>query len=206
MEINVMHRGLDVIRSQMSSLSKNMPREMAIAGKKTGKKARILIARKLATLIKQPMKVLKKSVYYKSSRNGVLIRVRKFLIAIKRFKPTQNKGGVQVAIRKGSFNPTTLRKQAVKESYPTGFMGPTPKTRAIKLNGHPFQRRGSARLPIRRIPAVSITATVESSGLVQIFGAEIKAEYQKQLIERVRFLTVKKERRLTWQKAKLNPT
>jgi hypothetical protein len=201
MELRVEYRGIDAVRAQLLDLSNNMPKEIAIAGTETAKKARKMIARKLATVIRQPIKNLLKATYYKSRSDGVLIRIRSFEIALRRFKPTQNKQGVSVATRRGAFNASTLKKQTIKDNYPGAFMGPNPKKRSPKLRGNPVKRVGRSRLPIKALPAVSVVATTDQSGLTQILAEEIKVEYGKQILERVRMLTLKKQKKLTWQVA-----
>lgn len=197
-----------VLRNRLIAMQENMTKEIRVAAWKAQKRIRGQIASELTKIINQPRKVLIKATYSKIAKTGSSFAVHirgEFAIAIKRFKPKHVKQGVvaQTGRKTVHQNPVTGQVQPAdtgKVTFAGGFMGTRPGVTSIKLRGTPVRRKGKKRLPIQAIPAVNIVLTVHQNPEMLPHIVEMtKAEFEKQVRERIRFLTLKKQKKLTWQ-------
>ena len=203
-------RGFDALRDlrdQIGAMQENVTKEIRVAAWRAQKRIRGQIAKELTTIVNQPRKLLIKATYSKIKPDGSFIVVIRgeFAVAIKRFKPKHVKQGVVAKTGKKTVyqNPFTGKVQTAdtgKVTFDGGFMGPKPGVPAAKLRGVPARRKGSRRLPIEAIPAVNIVLTIyQNQTMLPQLLKLTKAEFEKQVRERIRFLTLKKQKKLTWQ-------
>jgi len=205
--VEVKADGMRELRDRLAAMDVNVTKEVRIAYWKAQKRIRSLIAGLISkNVINQPKKVCQKAVYSKMRDDGFVVVIRgEFSIAIKRFKPKQNKKGVtaQTGKKVVKQNPFTGKVDTVnkgKEFYPGAFMGPKPGIKAPKLNGAVVQRVGKARMPIKAVSAVNVVLSLKNvEGTIEKLMALSKDEAVKQVRERIRFLTVKKQGKLNWQ-------
>lgn len=194
--IKIESGGLKILEAELAAMPVVLKKEMRIAAWKAQKRGRNEVARRIAKDIKQPAKRLKGASYAKMlpEGKGFMFIIRAiFRIAIKRFKPKHTKAGVTVSIRK--------QGSSRKEVYPKGFMGGTHKTQSVKLRGTPMERKGKERYPIRAIPAINLTQEIRNAaGMVGDIAGMLRDEYQKQVVERIRFIKVKLSGKLRNQK------
>ena len=191
------------LAAKLEGIAKNVPQEIAIAGKEAGYKGRRLVAKQMAKHIKLPQKRLLKTCYVKSDRNGATLIVRgAFRIAVKRFKSARTSGGMSVTVGPnntinvyGAFN--TTRKRAGKSgSRKAGAVKHVP---IAKLNKQVVKRKGASRLPINAIPAVRPVQVLRETQSVEQIFVDMRLLFFKTLQRRVRFLTRKKAGNLNWQ-------
>jgi hypothetical protein len=196
------------LAAKLDGIAKNVPQEIAIAGKEAGFKGRRLIAKEMVKYIKLPQKRLLKTCYVKSDRNGATLTIRgNFRIALNRFKATRTARGIEVAIGPGratqfhsAFN--TTRKRAAKNtrrksaSAKSGAIKQMPIT---KLRGQIIKRDGASRLPISAVPAVRPTQVLQETRAIERIWVDMRLLFFKTLQRRVRFLTRKKAGNLNWQ-------
>jgi hypothetical protein len=188
--------GLRGLRDALASMEVDVPKEMAIAGKKASKRGRGIAAKQAAKVIAQPQKVLRSATRYGRDGEAFTVRVKKkFRISMRRFKPKQIEAGVVVQTGKGSRGKSVIIG---------AFMGPRilyGGRAAVKLNGQVVQRVSKARLPIEAVRAVVVTEKLlENYGIIENISQDITADYGKQIRERIRFLKVKMAGKLRNQK------
>lgn len=185
--------GLRGLRDALASMEVDVPKEMAIAGKKASKRGRSIAAKQAGKVIAQPQKVLRSATRYGRDGEAFTVRIRKkFRISMRRFKPKQTRAGVIVQTGKGSGGKSVIAG---------AFMGPRPGVVAVKLRGQVMQRAGQSRYPIEAVRAVAVTERLlENYGIVENIAQDITAEYGKQIRERIRFLKVKMAGKLRNQK------
>jgi hypothetical protein len=176
--------GLRGLRDALASMEVDVPKEMAIAGKKASKRGRGIAAKQAAKVIAQPQKVLRAATRYGRDGEAFTVRVKKkFRISMRRFNPKQTRAGVVVRTGKGSGGKAVIAG---------AFMGPRPGVVAVKLRGQVMQRAGQSRYPIEAVRAVAVTERLlENYGIVENIAQDITADYGKQIRERIRFLKVK---------------
>lgn len=199
--------GLRDLRDRLAAMQVDVKKEVRIASWKAQKRIRSLIAGLLSkNVINQPKKVTSKAVYSKMRDDGFLIVIRgNFSVAIKRFKPKQNKKGVTAktgkkTVKQNPFTGKIATESTGKEFFPSAFMGPKPGTSSIKLRGAVVKRKTKARLPIQSVPAVNVVLSLKNvEGTVEKLVAMSQEEIVKQVKERIRFLTLKQQKRLNWQ-------
>lgn len=195
------------LRDQLGAMQENVTKEIRVAAWRAQKRIRGQIASELTKIINQPRKLMIKATYSKIKPDGSFIIVirKEFAIAVKKFRPKHVKAGVVAKTGKKVVyqNPFTGKVQTSdtgKQTFPGGFMGPRPGVPATKLRGTPVRRVGSKRKPIQAIPAINVVLTIHQNPdkLPKIIKLA-QAEFEKQVRERIRFLTVKKQKKLTWQ-------
>ena len=205
--VNVEAKGIRELRDRLAAMQVDVKKEVRIASWKAQKRIRSLIAGLISkNVVNQPKKVTSKAVYSKMRDDGFLIVIRgNFSVSIKRFKPKQNKKGVTAKTGKKAVkqNPFTGKVDTVstgKEFFPSAFMGPRPGVSSTKLRGAVVQRKSKSRLPIGAVPAVNIVLSLKNvEGTVQKLVAMSQDELVKQVKERIRFLTLKQQKKLNWQ-------
>lgn len=205
--VNVEAKGIRELRDRLAAMQVDVKKEVRIASWKAQKRIRSLIAGLISkNVVNQPKKVTSKAVYSKMRDDGFLIVIRgNFSVSIKRFKPKQNKKGVTAKTGKKTVkqNPFTGKVDTVstgKEFFPSAFMGPRPGVSSTKLRGAVVQRKSKSRLPIGAVPAVNIVLSLKNvEGTVQKLVAMSQDELVKQVKERIRFLTLKQQKKLNWQ-------
>jgi hypothetical protein len=205
--VEVKADGMRELRDRLAAMDANVTKEVRIAYWKAQKRIRSLIAGLISkNVINQPKKVCQKAVYSKMRDDGFVVVIRgEFSIAIKRFKPKQNKQGVTAKTGKKVVkqDPRTGKKDTLnngKEFYKSAFMGPRPGVQSTKLKGAVVQRVGKARMPIKAVSAVNVVLSLKNvEGTIEKLMALSKDEAVKQVRERIRFLTVKKQGKLNWQ-------
>lgn len=135
--------------------------------------------------IRQSLSAKKKVVDYRLQREfashkrlsgSITIKDRPEL-PLKTFRPRQLKSGVSVRIRKGES--MTRFKSA---------FGPKIK----RLGGHVYRRKGKQRLPIVRLPGVSLAKEATAVGAVQRVRREAPALLQKNLRRRIDLIAIRR--------------
>lgn len=205
--VKVEAKGIRELRDRLAAMQVDVKKEVRIASWKAQKRIRSLIAGLISkNVVNQPKKVTSKAVYSKMRDDGFLIVIRgNFSVSIKRFKPKQNKKGVTAKTGKKTVkqNPFTGKVDTVstgKEFFPSAFMGPRPGVSSTKLRGAVVQRKSKSRLPIGAVPAVNIVLSLKNvEGTVEKLVAMSQDELVKQVKERIRFLTLKQQKKLNWQ-------
>jgi hypothetical protein len=164
-----------------------MEKEMKIVVSKTGKQARIPIAKGLGKIVKVKQKFLKKVTRAEQTNEGAVLVLRgKFRVAIKWFKPRQTKKGITVKPYKMASRANAARQ------YDRGFMGPRPGVPTATLRGQAVYRTTAARSPIAAIPAVVPVADLkEHPGLLEGIVQDVSGELANQIRLRIRYLTRK---------------
>lgn len=205
-EVGIQIRGMAEMREMLAKMQEDVPREIAIAASKTGKKAINQIGKVASKIVAMPAKRLKKVAYYKANSRGVLVRIRGvFNVALKHFKPNQNKTGTTARVSRGGGVAHNRSNRPMPNAVPGAFMGSRPGRTTVKLRGQVMQRKGKQRLPIEAVQAMNLANSLRKNNAVNAIIDGVKDEFVKQVKERIRFLMVKKQRRLTWQKPKPNP-
>ena len=188
--------GLRSLRQAMSELEANMPKEMKTATSKTIRRGKSITAKKLSRIIKAKQKILR--AVGRGKREGqqaFFILSGNFRISWKWFKPVQTKSGVTVKATRVPLSPQTVAQ------LNKAFMGPRPGVVAVKLRGQVMRRKAVSGRAINAVPAmVPVEMLRQNPAMVDEIVADLTAEYEKQLRERIRFLKVKMAGKLRNQK------
>ena len=175
----------------ISDLGFNARKELRIAVNKTAKKVESTAAKEIQGELATTQKVIKEKII-KSDRKGnaamseVIIK-KSARIALKKF------GAKHVKESKKQTGGVTYRisKTKGRQTLPHAFMGPRSGVSAIKLKGGVYQRAGKKRLPIYQLYGPSPWGVFTKKGMVQPTVKVGKEELEKQIVDRVRFLTLK---------------
>ena len=145
--VSTSSKSYEKIVSQFKELGRDVNNELQIATKKTAKMGARVVAKEVQSELggtisqKEVLRQVKYRPYGKTGQQITIPKGRRF--SLKRFKPTQTPAGVTY----------TMRGQ--KKTTIGAFMGPRPRKKATKLNGHVFKRIGKARLPITKLTTAS---------------------------------------------------
>lgn len=205
-------------REKLQSLSDNMPQEIAIAASQTGYRGRRILAKAAQRFIKAiPQKRLIKAFYYRKKGTEVtIIGNGKFRIALKNFKPSPYSRGVVLAKQTNDGRPAVIqsaftstrtlpkawKKGARNKAKANAVTKPFKNKPITKFNGHPMQRLGKSRLPIKRVPGVNVNVVLLHNNALENIYVDLRDVFIKQLKRRVRFLDRKRRGELNWQQGK----
>lgn len=192
------NRSMDQLAATLKTVSDNIIKEMGIATWETAKVSKAIIAKDVTNQIRVKQSDVKKVIKQKRNYTQAIVTLKKSSrFPLKRFSPRQTKAGVTYRIS----------KSGKRELLPGGFMGPKPGVLAPKLHGHVWIRkgylapgasgprmRGGARMrePIYIPRGPSPLGVVLKGERLKPITIEMKAELRKQVIDRIRYLRLKK--------------
>lgn len=175
----------DPLIKSLDNVASNLTKELRIVSWKTAKKAKSLIAKQVVKELATPQKIVRAQL---STRRGsgpkATVTLKKSSrISLREFKPRQTKKGVSYRISKSQG----------RKIIQGAFTGPKPGLTFVKFRGHAFKRVGKSRLPIVKLFGPSPWGVFVVNKQQQQVNPQINAELRKQLAERVRFKTLKKQ-------------
>lgn len=179
--VSTSSKSYEKIVSQFKELGRDVNNELQIATKKTAKLGQSVVAKEVQSELGGSLtqKEIKKQIKYRPyGKNGQQITIpkgRRF--SLKRFKPTQNAAGVTYKMRQ-------------RHTALGAFMGPRPRKKAGKLNGHVFKRVGKARLPITKLTSASpwgvMNPNTSRMPLMDFAVNEIGIKFNEQIQRRIK--------------------
>lgn len=185
--------GLNALKNVLTEMPKRLPREMAMVANKTVKahgnqiSATINGGKKATKTIPNPIAITQKEIkktigqVKKASPTDLVAKLkiaRDPRPSLKAFKARQTKSGVTYKISKKG------KRQKIKSAFIVKTKG-----------GHVFARQGKKRLPIRKLKGPSILAVYLKNELLAWSKEELSEEQQKQILRRIRAITVSAIRR-----------
>jgi hypothetical protein len=167
----------------ISDLGFNARKEIHIALGSVAKKVRTESARKLRIELNAPVRVLKKAIQVKRSKDAdwlaaTIIMIAGHKIPIKYFGARQTKSGVAFKV-----------SQSNSGKLPTAFV-------VRKYEKRVYQRTGKQRGPLTHQKGPAPGEVYKSSGVVDVALKVAAEELPKQINERIRFLTLKAQGKL----------
>lgn len=177
--------GTKEARAALQNVTDNLKKQMGIVAWKAATKGKSLIAKDITQELAVPQKVVREQVNANrvGGRDAEVVLKKSRRISLREFGARQNKTGVSYRISK-----TQGRKTVAG-----AFQGPRPGVMKSSWKGNVFKRVGKKRLPIRKLRGVSPWGSFVKRNRIKPVGAQIQAELRKQLNERVRYLTLKKQ-------------
>lgn len=177
--------GLKETRAALQAVTNNLKKEMAIVSWKAAQKGKSLIAKDITQELAVPQKIVRNEVSATrvGGRDAEVVLKKSRRIPLRDFGARQNKIGVTYRISK-TRGQTTLAG---------AFQGPRPGVIKSSWKGNVFKRKGKARMPIRKARGVSPWGSFVKRRRIEPVGEQIQYELRKQLRERVRYLTLKKQ-------------
>jgi hypothetical protein len=169
------------------SIGSNLKKELAVAINKTAKKCESSIAKKVSKEIVVSQKVIKSQLQVQKAKAGGEQRATVTLkvstrIPLRDFGARQTKAGVSYKISRTSG----------RGFVQGAFQGPKPGVMKASWRGNVFKRTTKSRLPIVKLMGPSVWGAFVINDHVSMTAEETQAELQKQVEERIRFLTLKK--------------
>lgn len=176
-------RRLEAIAKNVGS---NLKRELAVAVNKTAKKCESSIAKKVAKEIVVSQKVVKSQLSTEKAKAVGEQRAKVTLkvstrIPLRDFGARQTRAGVSYKIS----------RQSGRGFVQGAFQGPRPGVMKASWKGHVFKRTTKSRLPIVKLMGPSVWGAFVLNNHVAMTTEETQFELQKQIEERIRFLTLK---------------
>lgn len=172
---------LAAVRKVIDELGFNARKELRVAVSKTQKQVQRAAARKLKTIIRAPIRILKRAIVNgKSTNDGlsalVLLRAG-YKVPVKYLGARQTKKGI------------SYRDIGGKGFVPSGF-------KVKKYSDNAYTRKAKSRGPLQKIVGPAPGDVYESGGVTQVALATAAEQLPKQIQERVRFLTLKAQGKL----------
>lgn len=184
MQISIQSNDFLTLRNTLERVSKNIDKELYTISSKVGTKAKSELGKAVTSEIAIKLKDVRKDITIQKVKPiGVRVTLhKKNRFSLKRFNPRQNSQGVTYKIEK------TGGRKLIKGA----FMGPNPSVTSVRLYGHVWERKGKARLPIRKKKGPSAAGVLSKHpsrvrAVVRLLGAETK----KQLERRIKFRLLK---------------
>lgn len=178
------------VEKVLTDLGANIKIQMSAAVSKTAAKVRTQAARRLATELAAPIKILKKivvkgkmnrkdrdsmaSVIYLNPGHPIPLRY----FGAKQYK--KGKGGVTYRV-----SPSAGRRSIIRDAFIVDRFG-----------GNVYRRKGKNRIPLEQQYGPAPGDVFESSGVIDLAVKTAETELPKQIQERVRFLTLKAQGKL----------
>lgn len=161
----------------LDNVVKNLPKELRIVSWKVANKTKALIAKSVTRELAVAQKVVRSQMaQVRKEPTGAMVTLKKTRrIPLKKFGARQTKKGVSYRISK-----TEGRKKIASAFIVT------------KLGGHVFKRVGKQRLPIQKLFGPSPWGVFAINERQRHVTPQVEAEMRKQLTERLRFKTLKK--------------
>ena len=179
--VSTSNKSYEKIVRQFKELGKDVTNELQIASKKTAKMGARIVAKEVQSELggtitqTEVLKQVKYRPYGKTGQQITIPKGRRF--SVKRFKPTQNSAGVTYKLRQ-------------RHTALGAFMGPRPRKKAAKLNGHVFKRVGKARLPITKLTTASpwgvMNPNTSRMPLMDFAVNEIGIKFNEQIQRRIK--------------------
>jgi len=169
----------------ISDLGFDARKELKIAVNKTAKKVESTAAKEIYKELATTQKAIKKQITVKRAGGNeygaevVISKSKK--IPLKEFGAKHVKSGVTYRVSR------TQGRKTLRD----GFMGPKPGVTASKLKGQVYMRKDRKRKPIHVKYGPSPWGVFTKRGMVQPTVKVGKEELEKQMVDRVRFLTLK---------------
>lgn len=186
MTIQTNDKQLRRLEAIAKSVGSNLKKELAIAINKTAKKCESSIAKSVSKEIVVSQKVVKsqlkmaKAKAVGEQRATVTLQISS-RIPLRDFGARQTKAGVSYKISKVSG----------RGFIPGAFQGPKPGVMKASWRGNVFKRTTKSRLPIVKLMGPSVWGAFVINDHVSSTTEQTKLELQKQIEERIRFLTLK---------------
>lgn len=186
MTIQTNDRQLRRLEAVAKSIGSNLAKELRVAVNKTAKKCERTIAKKVSKEIVVTQKVIKSQIATRKAQAGGAAKSTVTLkvstrIPLRDFGARQTKAGVTYKISRASG------RGFVKSA----FQGPKPGVMKASWRGHVFKRAGQERLPIIKLFGPSVWGAFVVNDHTAMTTEETQYELQKQIEERIRFLTLK---------------
>jgi len=175
------------LRKLLDGNAKKLKREIAIAVNKTSKKTQSAIAKDIGKEIATAQKNIKKTIGIRKKATktdpvAVVVQSKTRRLSLREFGARQTGKGVSYKVS----------KTAGRKVIPGAFQGPRPGVIKTSWRGHAFKRAGKTRLPIIKLMGPSPWGVFVKKKLKKPVQIDAKEELRKQIIERIRFLKVKK--------------
>lgn len=185
--------GLNALKNVLTEMPKRLPREMAMVANNTakahvnqlaatiagGSKARKKIPNPIAITQKEVKKVIGQIQKASRVRPQAKIKIARDLRpSLKRFNLKQTKTGISYKISKKG------KKQNLKSAFVSQ-----------KLGGHAYKRTSKKRNPIIKLQGPSVLVMYLKNELLSWSKEDISEEQQKQILRRIRAITVSAIRR-----------
>ncbi len=179
MKITVNTNAANALEAAIKDTSRKLRKELAIAVNKTANKVKSLVAKRVGQKVTLAQKSIKKLISLpRKATNAELTAVvglkKTKRINLKFFKARQTKTGVT----------TKIFKQGSPQVDRGAF-------KVQRWKGRVIQREGKARTPLKSLSGPSVAEVFEDV-VVDDLEAEAAKELEKQIKERVRFITLKK--------------
>lgn len=185
---------MTIDRAQLAQLdaalqgtTRKLDREIKMAINATAKKTKTNISKEVRKELAAPAKAVNGVLSTRKATTGkgyARVTLKKeSRLPLKAFSPRQTKKGVSYRISKSQG----------RKSIPGAFMGPRPGTKAAKLYGHVWERKGEAQFPIRKKYGVSPWGVFIKRNMKAPTKLESRKELRKQIQKRIRFITLKKQ-------------
>jgi len=179
--IDIDAKKLKELLAATKKAGKSFPKELAQAINQVSKKTRVDIGRDIRKTValkkadsEKPIKVLSTATTGKLSATVRLNKTRR--LGLNAFGARQDKSGVSYKISKNGG-----RKRVAG-----AFQGPRPGVMKVSWRGNAFKRVGKARLPIRKLRAVSAWGAYAKNDLSGPQVKAIEAELAKQMERRIK--------------------
>lgn len=180
--MNITAVGLDNAISNLNQVVKNLKKELAIAAWKAGKKSDSRMAKTIGSELATPQREIKKTITVKKTDVGSEVELEKTRrISLREFRARQNKSGVSAKVSK---------KRGTR-TIPSAFQGPKPGVMKASWKGHVFKRQSKARLPIIKLRGPSPWGVFVKNDNVKPEAEDIRADFLREILERIRFNTLK---------------
>ena len=168
----------------LKAVSDNLTKELGIVAWKAARPAKALISKEVTKELAVPQKIVKSKIWTKKvGKTGAAIQLDKSKrIELRDFGARQTKKGVSYKISK-SKGRSTIRQ---------AFKGPRPGLTFAKHKGSVFGRVGESRKPIAKLYGPSPWGVFQKQKLSVPVRKKIETELEKQMVERIRFRTLKK--------------
>lgn len=175
----------DPLIKALGNVVTNLPKELRIVSWKTAKKTKSIIAKDVVKELAVTQKIVRAQLVEKRvGKTGSSVTVKKSRrIPLRDYKARQTKAGISYKISKSKG----------RKTIPNAFKGPRPGLTFARFQGHVFGRMTNERKPIKILYGPSPWGVFAKSQMRVQTKPKIKNELRKQLAERVRFKTLKKQ-------------
>lgn len=191
MPVRIRVKGEDKLAQAVEAAGRKLPNEMAKVINKVVKREHSHIAKGISKTVRLTQKQVKAELKVKKKATrkdleGVIFLEKGRRIALKEFKPKQNKKGTYYTIGRG---------KGQKKTNPNAYMGPKPGVVATRLKGHVMRRvnveDSQSEQMILRGP--SIWGVYVKNKLHKGVVKRLNASMEKELAEAVRVNTLRAE-------------
>lgn len=175
------------LQKALEGTSRKLKAEMRIAVNATANKSKSIINKEIRTELATSAKAINQTIRIKRKAAGnelsATVEVKKTgRISLREFNARQGRNGTSYKVSK-----TKGRK-----TIPEAFQGPKPGVMKASWRGHVFKRVGKTRLPIVKLFGPSPWGVMTVGQKLGPSKEQTRAELEKQVQKRIRFITLKK--------------